>query len=36
MHAEVSNVLSSPGETKVSRNGIDPLQFGTSVVNCKS
>ena len=33
LHTEVSNKLSGPGETKVSKNVMDPLLLGTSVVN---
>ena len=34
LYTEVSNVLSGPGECKVSKRGMDPLLLGTSVVNC--
>ena len=34
LYTEDSNVLSGPGETRVSRNRIHPLLLGTSVVNC--
>ena len=33
-HTEASNMLSGPWETNVSRNGMDPLMLGTSMVNC--
>ena len=32
-YTEISKVLSGPGETKVSRNGMDPSVLGVSWVN---
>ena len=34
LYTEVINVLSGPGETKVSMKGMNLLLLGTSVVNC--
>ena len=34
LQTEVSSMLSGPGVTKVSKNGMDPLLLETSVVNC--
>ena len=38
LHTEVSNVLPGPGETRVSKKGMEPLLLGTFVVNwiCRS
>ena len=33
LYTEVRSMLSGPGETKVSKNGINPSLLGTSVIH---